>query len=200
MHCYDCPADSHYPYGTAFSCTYNASKIYAENVHNKCKQLNFLHCLHGTCAPESPYQESHSQNSAVLLLMRAAQPIKGKPANKRAARAALHKVMTASVAKRYQSTGTTCTGYFSYLIHTKRVIPFGVGFSFSFYPLILLHHPPTLQKFHFPEGKGNLWQKFPRFQHLDNLSARPVVAPCITMTRKVLGRQSLHLPHPEKTQ
>jgi len=25
-----------------------------------------------------------------------------------------------------------CTGYFSSLIHTKRVIPFGLGFPFSF--------------------------------------------------------------------
>jgi hypothetical protein len=74
MHCYDCPADS-----VAFSYTYNASKMYAESMHNKRmkrKQHSFLITAYTVYAHLKAPTRKATHNSVVLLLMRAAQHIK----------------------------------------------------------------------------------------------------------------------------
>ena len=48
-----------------------------------------------------------------------------------------------------------CTGYFSSLIHTKRVIPFGVGFSFLFLFLSVVSSRGLSSGVHYTDLSGS---------------------------------------------
>ena len=147
MHCYDCPADS-----TAFSYTYNASKMYAESMHNKRmkrKQHSFLLTAYTVHAHKKAPTRKATHNSAFLLLMRAAQHIKGKPARRRASRAALHKVIKA----------------FVYWHSTAPSTPH------------LLGQDAFLKNSASQDGRGDLWQDLPKFQHLGKF---PEISRCNT--------------------